>query len=264
MISTGELFRFMADGAVTLDTPFAAAQVTAASTALNRLVSMAPPGEGGKRPYRSSTTCNYFDPELLDLIQHPFLEEVACSVLRAEAVVLLQTAVAATYPQPTGPFTFDQHIDLQYTRADLEASPRRIVCSFFVWLSDVTETRAPMMYRPESHRLLARHWEQAPDLRGRLPRVQGVPMADLPDLTFTEPQPLLAKAGQVSVLTTAMVHGASVNLDRLPRKAMIITFTARDVTVELPPAQQETKDAYEARLLPLLRQERRHILRSQA
>jgi len=133
-----------------------------------------------------------------------------------------------------------------------------------LWLSDVTETRAPLMYRPGSHRLLASHWEQAPDPGGRLPRVQGVSMADLPDLAFKEPQPLLARAGQVTVLTTAMVHGASVNLDRLPRKALIVTFTATGVTVELPPAQQETKDAYEERLALLLRPERRHILRSRA
>lgn len=36
-----------------------------------------------------------------------------------------------------------------------EATPRRILVSFFVWLQAVTSVRAPLMYRPGSHRLLA-------------------------------------------------------------------------------------------------------------
>jgi len=260
VISAAQIARFLQDGAVTVDTPFTVDQIQAAAAAFDRIVPAAPPDAQGQQRFRTSTTCSFFDPELVDLIQHPFLEEVARGVLDAKDVKFLQTAALATYPQPAGPFTFDQHIDLQYTRADLEASPRRIVCTFFLWLSDVTASRAPLMYRAGSHVPLADCWQRQPGLQQHLPRVIGIPLADLPALEYGDPQPVLARAGQATVLTTAMVHGASVNLDSLARKALVVTFTAGEIKVALPPAQQEAKDAYEAGLVLRLRPERRHIL----
>lgn len=264
MISEEQVEQFLQHGAVTLDTPFSTQQIAAACAALDRIVPLVPAKTGESQRYRFGATCSYFDTELLDLIQHPFLEEVAKAVVGADAVTLLQTAIIATYPQPEGPFTFDQHVDMQYTSADLASSPRRIVCSFFLWLSDVTPERAPLMYRPGSHRALAAHWGGVPGLQAEVPRVQGLRMADLPELDYPEAQPLLARAGQVTALTTAMVHGASVNLDSAPRRAIVITFAARGVPIGLPETQQQVKEKYDAQLRDRLRPERRHIVQSTA
>ncbi len=260
MIIEEEVAGFVEQGAVTLDTPLDAEQIEAASTTLEALLPLAPPAPGQEARYRYSATCSYFDAALLDLIQHPFFEEVAQRVLRAEAVRFLQTAILATYPQPGVEFSYDQHIDLQYTLSDLQATPRRVVCTFFLWLTDVNARRAPMMYRPGSHQLLARAWEERPELRGEIPRVIGIPLSDLPALDYAAPQPLIARAGQVTVLSTAMVHGGSLNVDVAPRKVLVMTFTAAGISVALPAAQQEAKDRYDAELRKRLRPERVHLV----
>ncbi len=118
-----------------------------------------------------------------------------------------------------------------------------------------------MMYRPASHQLLAREWEIWPELKGEIPRVIGIPLSDLPAFDYAEPQPLLASAGQVTVLSTAMVHGASLNVDVASREVLVMTFTAADVKVALPAAQQEVKDLYAAELRKRLRPERVHLVR---
>jgi hypothetical protein len=253
VIAEEEVALFVERGAVTIDTPLDAEQVKAAAASIEALLPIVPAVPGQTARFRYSATCNYFEAALLDLIQDPFFEKVAQSVLSAEAVRFFQTAILATYPQPGAEFSYDQHIDLQYTLADLQATPRRV-------LTDVNERRAPMMYRPGSHQLLAQEWQKRSELKGEIPRVIGIPQSDLPALDYAEPQPLLAKAGQVTVLSTAMVHGASLNVDVAPRKALVMTFTAAGVRVGLPTAQQETKDRYDAELRKLLRPERVHLL----
>ena len=256
MITEQEIQQFSDLGAVTIDTPLTQQQLTAASDVFDRLL----PGPGEKPRYRVSTTCTFYDPELLDIIQHPFFEEVAKRVLRADEVRFFQTAIVTTYPAPNTPFSFDQHVDVQYCLSDLDATPRRMVCSYFLWIKDVTEKRAPLMYRPGSHRLIARERENQPELKGSLPLVAGVSLPKLPQLDYTEAIPVVARAGQTTVLTTAMVHGASINVDTVPRKAMVITFTAADVEVGLPQNQAETKRAYDRELKRRLRPERAHIV----
>src|SRR5262249_52906245 len=156
--------------------------------------------------------------ELLDIIQHPFFEETAKQALQANAVHFFQTAITTAYPQPDTPWSFDQHVDIQYRLSDFQAVPRRIVCSYFLWLTDVNERRAPMMVRPGSHLLLADFNERDPERHALAGQVKGAPLAELPALAYADPIPLTARAGQVSVLTTATVHGASVNVDNAPRK----------------------------------------------
>ena len=257
MIEVNQIKAFTDLGAVTIDTPLSDGDIATAVGAVRRLL----PFDASSGRYRYSATCNYYDPALLDVIQHPFFEGVACTILRTESVHFFQTAILATHPQPDAVFSYDQHIDLQYALSDLEATPRRVVCTFFLWLTDVSTKRAPMMWRPGSHRLLAQAWEQQAALRHQMPQVIGVKMEDLPTLDFAQPQPLLARAGQATVLSTAMVHGASLNVDSAPRMAFVITFTAADVEVGLPEAQQRTKEAYDAELKYRLRPERAHLVR---
>ena len=257
MIEVNQIEAFTDLGAVTIDTPLSDGDIAMAVGAVRRLL----PFDASSGRYRYSATCNYYEPALLDIIQHPFFEGVACTILRTESVHFFQTAILATYPQPDAAFSYDQHIDLQYALSDLEATPRRVVCTFFLWLTDVSTKRAPMMWRPGSHRLLAQAWEQQAVLCDQMPQVIGVKMEDLPALDFAQPQPLLARAGQATVLSTAMVHGASLNVDSAPRMAFVITFTAAGVEVGLPEAQQRTKEAYDAELKYRLRPERAHLVK---
>ena len=260
MITDQEIQQFSEIGAVTIDTPLTQHQLTAVSAVFDRLLPFREPEVGEQPRYRVSTTCTFYDRELLDIIQHPFFEEVAKQVLRADEVSFFQTAIVTTYPQPNTPFSFDQHVDIQYCLSDLDAIPKRMVCSYFLWISDVTEQRAPLMYHPGSHRLIAKERENQPELKDSIPLVAGVSLAGLPALGYADAIPVVARAGQVTVLTTAMVHGASINVDTAPRKAMVITFTAADVEIGLPQNQAETKRIYDRELKRYLRPERAHIV----
>jgi hypothetical protein len=251
---------FLREGAITIDTPLTEAQIAGALAAIDRLLPYEEAGPGEKQRYRGSLTCSYYEPELVEIIQHPFFEEIAKQVLSTDRVFFYQTAIVTAYPQPNTPWSFEQHVDIQYRMEDFLETPRQIVCSFFLWLTDVNERRAPMMVRPRSHLLLAEENQRrnaGPDVVGQ---VRGVALDLLPQLEYAEAIPLTAKAGQVSVLTTAAVHGASVNVDDQPRKSMVITFTAEGVDIGLKPHEVQQKRDYDAALLPLLRPERRHII----
>ena len=190
MINAEEIRRFDEDGAVTVDTPLSPDELSAASAAMERLL----PYDKSSPHYRITSTNKFVDPTLINLVQHPFFEAVACQVLRAEEVRFRQLALACTYPQ-TGPFTFDQHVDIQYSLDNLNSVPRRMTCSYFIWLSDVYERRAPLMYRPGSHRLIAAHRQKDPALKDVVPMVAGVKLEDLPSLPYADPVPLKARAG---------------------------------------------------------------------
>jgi len=259
-VTDNEAQQFLEIGTVTIDTPLTEQQVEAASAALDRLIPFQSPAEGQKPRYRTSQTCSYDDQALLDIIQHPFFEEVSKQALCTNDVRFYQTAITAAYPQPDTPWSYEQHVDIQYTLSDFRATPRRIICSFFLWLTDVNAQRAPMMVSPGSHLLLAEANEADPDRRALAGQVKPVSLAQLPALAYAPPIPLLAKAGQVSVLTTSTVHGASVNVDSRPRKNLVLTFTAAGVEIGLPPDQEAQRHAYNRELRPRLRPERAHIL----
>ena len=254
MITDEDVRQFNEVGAVTLNTPLTTQEIADAAAALDRLLPF-----DGKNP-RPSRTCDYYDPALLAVTQHPFFEETARRVLNAKRVHFFQSAILVAYPEPDTPFSFWQHVDIQYRRRDFQAAPKNIVCSFFLWLTDVNEKRAPMMVRPGSHLLLGDYREHDPDWKGDPPCVAPVPLANLPVLPYADPIPLTATAGQVSVLTTATVHGASVNVDSEPRKNFVLTFTAADVTIALPPAEEAQKRDYHRNLRARLRPERAHII----
>jgi hypothetical protein len=253
---------FIHRGGLTVDTPLTDAEITGSIEAIDRLLPYQEAGPNERQRYRYSLTCDYVEPALLDLTQHPFFEEVAKEVLDADAVRFYQSAIVAAYPEPGRPWSFDQHVDIQYRLSDFHASPRRVICSFFLWLTDVNERRAPMMFRPRSHLLLAEENERRGAGAETVGCVKGVVMERLPPLPYAEPEPLLARAGQVSVLTTAAVHGASVNVDDSPRKSMVITFVADGVTIGLPPGEAAQKREYDEAIRPLLRPERRHIVQT--
>ncbi|MCE2449992.1 MAG: phytanoyl-CoA dioxygenase family protein [Candidatus Latescibacteria bacterium] len=142
MISAEQLRTFEEQGAVTIDTPLTAKEIAAAAAAIDALLPFQAAEPDQAPRFRYGATCNYYEPALLDLIQHPFFEAVAKRVLRADASRFFQTAILASYPQPESEFSYDQHTDIQYSLEDWAATPRRVVCSFFLWLTDVNERRA--------------------------------------------------------------------------------------------------------------------------
>lgn len=249
-----EIKQFDEQGCVTIDTPLTDRQIADASVAFDRLM---PYREGHSR---ASLTCSYYDPALVDLIQHPFFEDAARSVLSSSDVRFFQSAIVTAWPEPDTPFSFWQHVDIQYPLSDFQAVPRRIVCSFFLWITDVNVRRAPMMLRPGSHLLISEERARDPNWVGVGATVALVSLDTLPKLAYSEPVALVARAGQVSVLTTAAVHGASVNVDTEPRKNMVITFSDAEVTIGLPANEAAQKHVYDAGLRDRMRPERRHIV----
>jgi len=249
-----ELQQFEALGAITIDTPLPAREVSDASEAFDRLM---PRKEGQAR---TSLTCSYFDPAIVNILQHPFFEQAARQALQADRVHFFQTAIVTAYPEPNTPFSFWQHVDIQYPMSDFRSVPKQIICSFFLWLTDVNERRAPMMFRPGSHLQIAEFREEDPAWTKGPAAVAPTPLDKLPDLPYSEPVPLIATAGQVSVLTTAAVHGASVNIDSVPRKNLVFTFVPAGLKIGLPPREEQQTLDYCRALSPLMRPDRRHIL----
>ncbi len=253
-MTQNELREFDEIGFVTIDTPLTAAQVAAAAEAMDRLLPF-----DGANP-RPSKTCDFFDSALVEVLEHPFFEEVAKEVLLAERIYFFQDAIQLAYPEPAKPFSFWQHVDMQYRTDDFEAVPRNILCSFFLWLSDVDETTAPMMVRPGSHLVLAKLNQQKPAEGGYCPRVAPTMMSDLPRLDFADPVPITARAGQVSVVTTSTVHGASVNVGNRPRRNFVFTFHSVQTKIGLSESEEKQKREYHCKLRPCLRTERAYII----
>lgn len=258
MLSPSQLNEFIHAGATTIDTPFSSAQLDAAARAADRLFPAAVAGKN-MRDYRLQQSNSYFDPELLALIQHPFLENIAKSALTAEAVEFCATAVAKTFPEPGGQFSYWEHVDIKYSLSDLDATPRRMICSCLIWLTDVTPDRAPLMFRPGSHRLIAADMEQHPAYIDN-----PADIASLPQLPYAKPQPLLARKGQMTVCTTALIHGASNNIGALDRKVMFVTFVPRGCVIRANMASEPRRRAYHKQLRALLAPERRHIVPEEA
>src|SRR5690349_11148806 len=83
MITDQELQQFVDVGAVTIDTPLTGQQIGAAAAAMDRLLPFRAPEEGRPPRYRVGLTCSFDDAALLDIVQHPFFEDVAQRALRA-------------------------------------------------------------------------------------------------------------------------------------------------------------------------------------
>eukprot|EP01048_Picozoa_sp_COSAG05_P024982 COSAG05_NODE_6137_length_1015_cov_1.140830_1_plen_274_part_01 len=171
-----------------------------------------------------------------DLVQLPFFEAAAKQLLRAERVFHSNNSLVVSYPaegcapQP-GKGEASGHIDQMLTLEELEATPRRCVLSFFVWIAEATPLRGPLMYRPGSHRLIAaRNSATGTDSISRNGETTAFP--DLAELDgsglqpeqFAKAVPAVGRAGSCTLTTTCVVHGASLNHDTVPRLSAHITF----------------------------------------
>ena len=254
MITAEQIDAFDRLGAVTIDSHYTQKELDAASEAFDRLLPLRLRPDGSPAGYRMQKD-DFFEPALIDVLQHPQLEEIAQRALFAQEVEYFGFAAAKTYPEPGAKFEYWEHVDIKYSSADLDARPRRMICSCLVWFTDVTPDRAPLMFRPGSHRQIAAHMQQHPDY------IDDPQNFDkLPKLPYADPQPLLARRGQITVCTTAAVHGGSVCTGPLDRKVMFVTFVARGARIRANMRQVEERHAYLRELRTKLRPERRHLI----
>ncbi|MCX5660079.1 MAG: phytanoyl-CoA dioxygenase family protein [Planctomycetota bacterium] len=247
IMTAQELATMDRDGFVTIDTPFTPAEVSAAAAAVDRAFG---PGRDG---FLGS---DIVEPEVLHLMFHPFVEAVAKQMLRADDVALRAAAARKTAPKEGAqPALEGEHADIRYSAADLDSTPRAILCTILFWLTDVTPTRAPLMYRAGSHRQLALAFGDQPA------SVAGHPLKDLPKIAYAQPAPLLARAGQISVGSTGVIHSGSINTDTTDRKVIFTQFQARGVVpVKFPEAMQAGFDRYMAAIRPLVDPSRHRLL----
>ena len=160
------------DGCVIIDTPFSTAQIDRVEAAWD----LAQTG-GLLHAYEHET--------IVDAIQHPFWESVAQQFLRAPEVVYWwgvgphnrppTPRPAEGYPRWQEEWAAGAHTDIQLTRSDWEATPRRNRCEIWWWLNDVPESRGAMRIMPGSMHTSMDHWEKALSAEQKvcLPRVNG-------------------------------------------------------------------------------------------
>ena len=275
MITDSELQQFELDGAVTIDTPLTSQQITEASQLMDRLLPVGPPRPGEKNPRYRVGKNNVYEPAFTRIIEQPFFESVAKRLLHTDSVVINCTAIRNTHPQPGANFEVGEHTDMTLSLMDLTSPPRRMNVGLFVWITDVDETSAPLMVRPGRHRQLAQSmgnrpqyiygpWEK--DQFANVPDAHTLPIAHIgrfpnqwPDLEFAEPVPCVARAGQVTVLNPATIHGASTNVGQTNRKSLLIIMQPRSIALGESRGRCKTRRAYLAQLTRVLAPNRRHI-----
>ncbi len=241
MITDTQAEQFERDGAVTIDGPFADSHIEA----LGRMFEEVKEWDDYSR----------FEPELLEVFQHPFCEEVAKRVLRADEVEFMGGVMRQRKP---GAEVSPEHLDIMLNRKSFEEVPRHMWASLLLWLTPVTPDRGPFMYRPGSHRQIAED-------RGDLPLVIGnVWKEDMPDLPYAELAPVLVEsAGQISVLTTATAHGPSKVTGPHPRKVIFLGFKAKGLEFQSSDTYREKNqkfERYRRALREHFREDRRHLI----
>lgn len=266
-----QLAQYERDGAVTIDTPFTEAELDRAEAAWDRIK------QSGNPPYE--------DPDYIEVMQHPYFEELAKDVLRAQGVHLWwglapheRGPASKPTDDPRQQWATGCHTDIQATWEDFTATPRRMRAELWFWLNDVPEDRGAMRILPGSHRPIMEYWSQVltPQHKAMLPRVHGLrpaPVSEkvpaypehVPDLADTpwvdhEPTPAVARRGQVLILCSSGLHSAWQNEDSVPRKAMGTAWVAEGVNCGLPKNQREALMDFFPKLRSKLDPARAHIV----
>ena len=271
IFTDAQLAQYEEQGAVTIDSPFTTEQLDRAEAAWDRL------RHQGGEPYE--------DPDYIEVIQHPYFEEVAKKLLRADAVHLWwglapheRAPASAPYADPRQQWARGCHVDIQATLEDFAATPRRMRAELWFWLNDVPAHRGAMRILPGSHRPIMAHWSRVlrPEHKAELPRVHGLRPAPVPSTASAfpeyipdlgerpwlecEPIPAVARRGQILVLCSAGLHSAWQNEDTVPRKAMGTSWIAAGVSCGLPKNQRDALMDFFPRLRRQLRPDRDHIV----
>jgi hypothetical protein len=199
MLTPAQLATLEANGCITVDTPFTAAELNRVESEWDTYhgsgwqchaeadgtMADLPPGEASSSHTASS---------LRTTVLHPFLRRVAQQALRSQGVRChAMTHAREPTPRPVDPGEWPPdlneiwqgkrqdicggcHVDIQQTLHDLDSTPQRAPLSMWLWLSDVTEDSGAMRILEGSHRVLARHWQDVldPVRLSSLPRVRSL------------------------------------------------------------------------------------------
>ena len=171
-LSSGEaLAAYETDGCVIIDSPFSSEQIDRVEAAWDHCT------ETGMAAFDDNT--------VVDAIQHPFWEDLAKQFLRASDVVYWWSVGPHNRPPTPRPpegypswqeeWAAGAHTDIQLTRSDWEATPRRNRCEVWWWLNDVPASRGAMRIMPGSMHTSMDHWEHTLSAQQKqcLPRVNG-------------------------------------------------------------------------------------------
>jgi hypothetical protein len=82
----------------------------------------------------------------------------------------------------------------------------------------------------------------------------------LPKLSYADPQPILAKAGQISVVTTATIHSASVNTGQTPRLVLFTIWKPRGFHVPFNMTDAARREEHYQAMREVFRPDRRHLV----
>ena len=110
---------------------------------------------------------SYEDKDYVATIAHEFFEKVAQKVLRSAEVEYIEVfptmrppseQPAAGFPSWEEEWASGAHCDLQLTRSDWDATPRRDQLMMWLWLSDAKPDGGAMRILPGSHLKIVDHW----------------------------------------------------------------------------------------------------------
>lgn len=274
-ITDEQIEAFERDGAVTIDTPLTSRQIADASELMDRMLPVAEPNAGEKVRYRVGKN-NVHESAFVRIIEQPFFEQVAKRLLQSDEVVVVGSAIRKTHPDPANVFKdTGEHTDLTFSLADMASIPRRMELTFFIWIADVDEKCAPLVYRPGSHRQIAEYMGDKPRyIHGPFDKDDYVNMPDAhaapvvigtfsehwPDLEYADSIPIVASAGQMTAINLGTIHAGSTNVGARSRKRLSVSFWPRGTVIGENKGRSKGRKVFQSQLVKRLSPGRRHLV----
>ena len=244
---------FVNDGLTLIDDVFTDDEMVAASAGFDHLYTTGEKDNG--------ITQYFHEPGLVNVLQHPNLEAAAKRVLRADEVVLNSSACLYKKPEDTAEWTtLGEHVDIQFSLEEMDATPRRMLAMMMVFVDDLPEGRGNTFVRLGSHRVIA---EWLHDTGQDALKAHPVKLADLPaELQFSDLTPVVARRGQAAAFSTAIVHCGSTNVDAQARKVMFVNFCPLGMMKQTSGNHnlRDVRSSWREKLKTSFRDHRQHLL----